>query len=63
MHGTSKVNFTMSWVLTFMLVSGKLASLTDMSWWWVIAPAITVNVIFGGIAVARGFLVQTGDEE
>lgn len=56
LHGTGKVNFVGCWLLTFVLCTGKLASLTDMSWWWVVSPVLAVNAVFTGVAVVRGLL-------
>jgi len=56
------VNLVGCWLLTFVLVTGRMASLTDMNWWWAVAPALAVNGVFAGNALLRGILWK-GDED
>lgn len=52
------VNLLGSWLLTFVLSIGKLMSLTDLDWWWVLAPILVSNGIFAGVAIMRGLLYK-----
>lgn len=57
------VNLVGCWLLTFLLCTGKLATLTEMSWWWAVSPVLTSNGIFAGRAVLRVLLMRGVEDE